>query len=886
MNKKNIITVFIRLLVIINLYIIINGCDDKTNFDTLKVLTNPVSINSDNSNLENNQNYKKVKINGFIQKGPFISGSEIIIQELDDLLYSIGRLHHTTTNDDFGSFFLNCLLDQNTKFIEIIAQGYYFNEVSGQLSDGPINLRSIININSIHDIDININVLTNLAYERIKYIYKETINIYEDPLNCFINAKHQAEKEILLIFEEQIKTLKNVLNIPHSYSNDSLEFENLDMKPSVNTDTNNYELNDNNLQLLIISALLQANNNTAVLSEFINYIQIDIKNFGKISNQALQDLINMNEYDLQFDANFYDTVSISKTFENLINRYQSLSQKSFSFIEKELFKKLKNPSLDGSFDYQQIIYASAGIQRIDDYKTPDSQDYLTPRKDISLFMKEIDCLRSEDTNCYSTWGFEPENVPLNGKLFLPKGEGNFPIAFIIHGNHYLIEKSDYDNQYEINQSEDGFIYLCQHLASHGVAAVTVDENFLNSGFFLGEMPVRAIVLLEHIKQFHIWNNNENHPLYDTIDVDNIMLIGHSRGGEAIVHASYFNNINELFPFQGITDYEVKFDGKSYNSVNGNNYYYGPYHFNIKAIVSIAPTVGQYYPVDPDSPVYTFDPLLRDNFFIIQGSIDADQTDFPGEITYNNAQPKWIKSLFYIYNANHNYFNQNWDDELKRQNDEILSRNNQEIITKAYVNTIAKALLQNKFEYEYVLKNYDKAFIWFPDEIEYDYEYQIYNKYYNQDDFSQNNQEDDDENEQDQIQDPENDLNNTFSDAIELNINKSYDYTIESKGDLDFYKVKKDNLSYYENLIIKTEAEMRIGITLFDELNNNNLKNGIAFGNYGTTNIDENYDYYYKNVLKMDSDFESLKTITGFYYILIRAYYTKDIGEYSLDIICE
>ncbi len=64
---------------------------------------------------------------GFVQKGPFISGSSITIQELDNKLDPTGISYQTETIDDFGSFSIGSKI--KTKYVEIIATGYYFNEV-------------------------------------------------------------------------------------------------------------------------------------------------------------------------------------------------------------------------------------------------------------------------------------------------------------------------------------------------------------------------------------------------------------------------------------------------------------------------------------------------------------------------------------------------------------------------------------------------------------------------------------------------------------------------------------------------------------------------------------------------------------------------------------
>ena len=55
------------------------------------------------------------------------------------------------------------------------------------------------------------------------------------------------------------------------------------------------------------------------------------------------------------------------------------------------------------------------------------------------------------------------------------------------------------------------------------------------------------------------------PVYKKVDTDNLALIGHSRGGEAVGHAALLNQL----PFYS-DDASIKFD----------------YNFNIKSIIEI------------------------------------------------------------------------------------------------------------------------------------------------------------------------------------------------------------------------------------------------------------------------------------------------------------
>ncbi len=104
-----------------------------------------------------------------------------------------------------------------------------------------------------------------------------------------------------------------------------------------------------------------------------------------------------------------------------------------------------------------------------------------------------------------------------------------------HGNHGPLENST-----------PGYLYLCQLLASHGVIGATIDVNFLNGGNF-GENDARGIVHLEHLKQFRTWNSTAGHRLHGKVDLNRIAIVGHSRGGEGVGHASFFNRLTSIKP---------------------------------------------------------------------------------------------------------------------------------------------------------------------------------------------------------------------------------------------------------------------------------------------------------------------------------------------------
>lgn len=61
----------------------------------------------------------------------------------------------------------------NTKYIEVIAQGFYYNEVVGEISSANLTLKSLVKIEE--KLITNINALTTLSKDRIIYLMKNDV---------------------------------------------------------------------------------------------------------------------------------------------------------------------------------------------------------------------------------------------------------------------------------------------------------------------------------------------------------------------------------------------------------------------------------------------------------------------------------------------------------------------------------------------------------------------------------------------------------------------------------------------------------------------------------------------------------------------------------------
>ncbi len=283
-----------------------------------------------------------------------------------------------------------------------------------------------------------------------------------------------------------------------------------------------------------------------------------------------------------------------------------------------------DPSLPGGFEVATLTYGSGKDLRRPEFGK--DVDILTDTVNGSSFVSYSGWL-AETREWY--WGFGPEALPLNGRVWYPQAEGKFPLVMIVHGNHTMTEFSD-----------AGYAYIGDLLARRGYIVVSVDENFLNGGVWgevKSETDGRAWLLLEHLNLWREWSQDEESPFFGIVDMTNIALVGHSRGGEAVAIAAVFNRLSR-------------------NPDNARTRW--NYHFDIQAIVAIAPVDQQYKPADH---LLT---LADINYLLIQGSHDSDIYYFQGaeqfqRIEFSNPEDDWFKASVYIYRANHGQFNSIW-----------------------------------------------------------------------------------------------------------------------------------------------------------------------------------------------------------------------------------
>jgi 6-phosphogluconolactonase (cycloisomerase 2 family) len=128
------------------------------------------------------------KLSGRVQKGPFTVGSAVSISEQSPSLAPTGKVYDVQISDVLGDFTVPSGV--GTPQVEIIAQGFYFDELTAQLSASQITLRAIADLTT--SASPTVNVLTTLQEQRLKALISQG--------STFAAASTQSEKEVLALF--------------------------------------------------------------------------------------------------------------------------------------------------------------------------------------------------------------------------------------------------------------------------------------------------------------------------------------------------------------------------------------------------------------------------------------------------------------------------------------------------------------------------------------------------------------------------------------------------------------------------------------------------------------------------------------------------------------
>jgi hypothetical protein len=227
------------------------------------------------------------------------------------------------------------------------------------------------------------------------------------------------------------------------------------------------------------------------------------------------------------------------------------------------------------------------------------------------------------------------DTPFNTRL---AALGPAPIAVLVHGRHGG------------TTSHLGYSYLQQQLARMGIIAASVDCNESDQwGGWADNIRDRADLVIASIAHLQSLAGG-GHPIFaGRIDFTRLGLMGHSRGGDAVVV------VPEILALPGVT---------------------------VRGVISLAPVNSGASSGHPKgSP-----------FMTILPASDGDVVDNNGAQFYDAADPSPFKSQLYVHHANHNFFNREWTNDDTNGGLAIMSRFDHERILSTYGCAFFRAVL--------------------------------------------------------------------------------------------------------------------------------------------------------------------------------------------------
>ena len=221
-----------------------------------------------------------VEIKGKVEKGPFVKGSEVKLYELDNSLKQTGVNYTTRIISNEGDFDFG-ELEVSSSYVLLTADGYYFNEVRGELSEGQLSLDALVDVSKQQD--INVNILTHLKKERILTLIKEG--------KSFKDANRQAQQELLTCFALQEYADKDASTY------------------SITAGT------DEAAALIVISSIVLEDRSDAEVTEYLMRLSEEFKNTGTFSDEVKAEI---REKSMQ--------LSFESIEDHIIERYRDLGK--------------------------------------------------------------------------------------------------------------------------------------------------------------------------------------------------------------------------------------------------------------------------------------------------------------------------------------------------------------------------------------------------------------------------------------------------------------------------------------------------------------------------------------------------------------------------------
>jgi hypothetical protein len=238
----------------------------------------------------------------------------------------------------------------------------------------------------------------------------------------------------------------------------------------------------------------------------------------------------------------------------------------------------------------------------------------------------------------------PVPIEVVGEVTYPKNAaGKRPLILFLHGRHTTCYRGGPTGETTLEwpcqngwlpiPSHSGYRYIADLLASQGYIVVSISANGINAHdddlYYTGfgpedsGMEARSILIRYHLSLWVKWNKNGGNPwgtsFKGRLDMNQVVLVGHSRGGEGVHRAAIDASSSDPYKIVGLVTY-------------------GPTAFGRQ--------------VTPDVHSANILPTCDGDVSDLQGQSYVDASR---DIAYSEA----LRTAVISVGSNHNFFNTEW-----------------------------------------------------------------------------------------------------------------------------------------------------------------------------------------------------------------------------------
>ena len=236
---------------------------------------------------------EKTYFKGLVEKGPFVSGSAVVCNELTPDLAQTGRSFSATLNNNLGEFNFKSLKLESS-LVQLHVSGYFFSELTGKLSKSTLSLYALSDIEDKNS--ANVNLLTHMQKLRIEKLVEQG--------KSFKEARDQSFKEVGKSFYLTEKHLEGMVA------------ENISLTGGDNA----------SMVLLALSAIVLEGKSEAELTQFLTNYSGDLSDNGVIDSEKIRKTIQESSYRLHLWDDKHKA-PIDYIRENVEKRYKDLGKK-------------------------------------------------------------------------------------------------------------------------------------------------------------------------------------------------------------------------------------------------------------------------------------------------------------------------------------------------------------------------------------------------------------------------------------------------------------------------------------------------------------------------------------------------------------------------------